>query len=98
LAGKAIPVFDMAFITSNADMVNVEETTLASTPQAECIRDVCPLHGQAGTLLLPSITNPGRGFWLTDSMVLAIEMPVSHRKCLTTAGNHESEKYATVPL
>ena len=32
-------MFEMAFMTSNADMLNVEETTLASMPRAECIRD-----------------------------------------------------------
>jgi hypothetical protein len=79
LAGKAIPVFEMAFITSNSDMLNVEETTLASMPQAECIRDIRPLHGQAGSLQQNSITNPATGGCLTDSLVPAIEMPVSHR-------------------
>jgi hypothetical protein len=97
LAGKAIPVFEMAFISSNADMLNVEETTLASMPLAECIRDIRPLHGQAGTLLLPSITNPGRGFWLTDSMARVIERAVYLRGCLNGADNTLSEIHVSVP-
>jgi hypothetical protein len=78
--------------------VNVEEGTLASTPQAACIRIVSPVHGQAGTLPVTSITNPGRRVRLTDFTVPAIVMPVSHRKGPPGAGNFASEIHVTVPL